>query len=672
MDFFSKILRHPEKKPVALNGAGKKILLFALLFFVVAGFAIPQSASAGWFDWASWGTNVIVNGIATVFLLYAFWIPLLFTLLFTTVTNIFLAAAINFATIGTSYTHSDAVNIGWPIVRDLANMMVVLGFVVIGIAFTLRIEGYGTKKTLINLIIAALLINFSLLICGLFIDGTNMLMLYFFEKAGGSVFSRWTPAIADMWTAIKNLGTDNILNFAAKIIGMIFFYLIAGFVNILYFFLILMRVIALWMLVILSPLAFVCYVFPATRSIFQVWWKNFFQWCIIIIPAGLFYYIGSKLVSISFTQHSAFDVTDISSYTEAVSNSVSTMFVPALFLIAGFLISLQTSAMGAGAITSFANKNKWKALGMGLGALQKAGGSLGGAAEWAGNKMGGGRVGSMFTKASVGLKKYQSKSDNMKATLQKARSNFGRLGEAAGFIEEGTAGAKDEAAVEAEAKRIKDVYEKAKLNNDRKTIERIREQARTGQGVTGAASYKVVSDAKDLADTFKNAAGGVDHDNIYARGVFAERTGAQGVVKDNEKLNPYFRRFNEFELEEKAKSDPRFSSIPNAQNDPLYRAQIQDAVEADGFKKATPAEIKNYHKSVLSSEAFIENVRTQALQRAANTELSGEQAGAVKAHIPYIQSEMKKCYLPNNNVVDPAKSDRYNELKRKLKVTATV
>jgi hypothetical protein len=61
-----------------------------------------------------------------------------------------------------SYIKSTAVQYGWPSIRDLANMLIVLGFVVIGIAFTLRLEGYGSKKALINLIIVALLVNFSL------------------------------------------------------------------------------------------------------------------------------------------------------------------------------------------------------------------------------------------------------------------------------------------------------------------------------------------------------------------------------------------------------------------------------------------------------------------------------------------------------------------------------
>ena len=108
------------------------------------------------------------------------FIPLFFTALIADLAgNIFLWTLEFIKTI--SYTKSPAVNTGWPIVRDLANMIIVLGFVVIGIATALRIREYEAKQLLAKLIVIALLVNFSLLLCGIIIDGTNIVMTSFFN-----------------------------------------------------------------------------------------------------------------------------------------------------------------------------------------------------------------------------------------------------------------------------------------------------------------------------------------------------------------------------------------------------------------------------------------------------------------------------------------------------------
>jgi hypothetical protein len=73
---------------------------------------------------------------------------------------------------------------------------------------------------------------------------------------------------------------------------------------------------------------------------------------------------------------------------------------------------------------------------------------------------------------------------------------------------------------------------------------------------------------------------------------------------------------------------------------PIARGKIEAEVVADGFKKASVAEVKGYHKSVLSNSAFIENVRPEILKRAALVELNAEQATAIKGHLPNINTSI--------------------------------
>lgn len=335
------------------NVKSKKTTLFLFLLFFIFIAIVPSVAFAAWWnplDWlgdaAAGFFNAIVAGI--------FFVPLFVTAVISDLCGVLLQWAISGATVGVSYTHSDGVKIGWPIVRDFANMIIVLGFVVIGIATALRFKDYEAKQLLKNLIIAALLVNFSLLICGIAIDATNIPMSYFFSKIGNAAF--FMSNTADTFTVLSGTFTDDWKVFAPKLISMLIFNIVATFVYLLYIILLLGRIVALWCLVILSPLAFVCAVFPVTRGVWQMWQKNFIQWCIIGIPAGLFYFIGSQMMAgiINVPAPSVASIARNSSFSGAASLYLSNAFsflLPELFLVVGFFVSLQfASMMGGGLI----------------------------------------------------------------------------------------------------------------------------------------------------------------------------------------------------------------------------------------------------------------------------------------------------------------------------------
>ena len=131
------------------------------------------------------------------------------------------------------------------------------------------------------------------------------------------------------------------------------------------------RIMALWILVILSPLAFISYVFPASKKFYEMWKNNFIQWCIIGAPAGLFYFIAAKMIEKgsgipnppAFNRSAIFAGqfgTASQSFFQSLTGMFS-LFIPGIFLIIGFLFALKTSAMGADIITSRAGK-AWSGL----------------------------------------------------------------------------------------------------------------------------------------------------------------------------------------------------------------------------------------------------------------------------------------------------------------------
>ncbi|MCX6723562.1 MAG: hypothetical protein NT155_00095 [Candidatus Staskawiczbacteria bacterium] len=530
------------------SGRGRKTLFFVFAFFVVAAFAVPQLAFASVLD--AIGRSMF-NGMVTLVLL----MPLLVTSVAADAAGIILAWTLSIAS-AVSYTKSPAVNIGWPIVRDLANMIVVLGFVIIGISTALRVKEYEAKQLLVKLIIAALLINFSLVLCGLFIDGTNILMNFFFSNIKNA--HAYARSISNSFAMVSKVFTTDWTVFAPQLLAMIMFNFIAFFIYLLYVLLLLGRVIALWILVILSPLAFVCYVFPFTKKVWQMWWSNFFQWCIIGVPAGLFYLIGSSMIKSVIDNPGSAIAPGMPSpilssqiippdAIKTITGSIS-LLIPGLFLIIGFFVSLQFSATGASAILNFANKNKEKILGGGLGALQKAPGNVGKVLSWTGNKIGSGNViGQTFNKASGWANKYQTGSDKLKAGLQKTRSSLGRGLETVGAQPTGAQAIADQARVEAAAKLSTAAY----ISNNAASKARIESLAKTGSGIERAGAIQAITGENSLHKVFIDSTGKTDINKMNEAITYATNSGAATKLRENaEKHNYELAQFNEKKIKE--------------------------------------------------------------------------------------------------------------------------
>lgn len=429
MKFFSSILKQ------------KKIIIFAFLFLTVAVLLMPQFGLASVIP----GVDAIKDGIAkgladaakatmNGLIFAALIIPLAISAATADIVGMFLQGVLFLTTDGASYTNNTAVNIGWPIVRDLANMIIVLGFVIIGIATTLRIESYKAKKTLFPLIIAALLINFSLLICGVFIDASNI-TTKFFLKSDSAVDFYNNSSTKTVINLASNITADNPVAFIVKAAAIIAYNLIAIIVFAMYGFLFAMRIFALWILVIFSPLAFVCYVFPFTRKVWDMWWSNFFQWCLISIPASFFLYLAVRLKDDMTQMTHVFNWSSLGDFAQSFTD-LGTFIVPALFLIAGFIFSMQISAIGGGIVKSAGAKLKTggaAALGGAFtkasGGLGKQAGKLGNYLQGSNNKIGQGAGWVLNNTVARGANAV----GNYRATSAKTRSAFGRGLEAIGM-----------------------------------------------------------------------------------------------------------------------------------------------------------------------------------------------------------------------------------------------
>lgn len=249
----------------------------------------------------------------------------------------------------------------WASVRDLTNMLIVLAFVAVGIATTLRIKDYEAKNLLFKLIILALFINFSGLLCGTIIKAADITQTALLSSASASgnlgalgktladycngVITN-SPGLAGQWAKI--LGTS---------IGLGIIMLFASWIFLILGILLAARYAVLAVLYILSPLAFFSFVFPAAKGIWNKWLHEFLNWSFLGVTSAFFIYLGMTVL-----------------FRSGASVSLNNMFVSFIFLYVGYKMARKTSAEGAGAIIGLAGAAATMAIG---GATKIAGGAAG-------------------------------------------------------------------------------------------------------------------------------------------------------------------------------------------------------------------------------------------------------------------------------------------------------
>ncbi len=196
----------------------------------------------------------------------------------------------------------------WQIFRDIANVLFVILFlfVIFSQLTGVGIDNYGIKKILPKLIVGAILINLSYIICQLSIDVFNIM-----GRGIGSLFkgisdqlgtisslqvdnvtapsSAWESFLSSGWNTVLivivgALGVAAVLSQGLAIIIPVLLLFISIAFSIFTLIAILgIRQAAAVLLVAVSPLAFACYMLPNTKPIFDKWF-NFFKGLLMAFP----------------------------------------------------------------------------------------------------------------------------------------------------------------------------------------------------------------------------------------------------------------------------------------------------------------------------------------------------------------------------------------------------
>lgn len=266
-----------------------------------------------------------------------------------------------------SFTKMPVVQVGWKVSRDFANLFFIAILIYLAFSTILKLKDSSSiQKTLFKVIVIAVLINFSLMICGIIIDFSQMLFKYFIFgnlPAGSKDSAHFTEIFAnalrikDFWTptmteAQQGAGTTLLTVFAQLVFVVVFIFVLVIVLGSLVLTL-LVRNFWLWTLLILAPLAWFFGVMPlpALSKYAKDWWNKFLQWS-FVAPIMAFFVFLAMTVSIHSTelqqtnvlpsqqaQEQVADQNGIFSYAFNKQSAFNPFNLMQMFLVIGFLMT---------------------------------------------------------------------------------------------------------------------------------------------------------------------------------------------------------------------------------------------------------------------------------------------------------------------------------------------
>ncbi|MFA6105783.1 MAG: hypothetical protein WC725_04305 [Patescibacteria group bacterium] len=270
----------------------KAIFLSTLFLFIFGLFfaVLPASAQTNTFVGNSFFDALLISMSRVMMVVAQTCLQLLMFVL----TFIIQIAAYN------NYLDSTAVNTGWILIRDLTNMVFVVALLAIAFGTILGIEHYEWKHMLFKLVSAAILVNFSRIICGILIDISQVVMMTFLNgiaaTMGGNLIRTFSlekiqsfrPGVSG---ALIDPATVFITAMAAVFISVTILVVMGIMLGML-----VGRMIVLWVLIVLSPVAFVLGVLHQTEHYASEWWGEFGK--NVITGPVLIFFIWLTLVTV--------------------------------------------------------------------------------------------------------------------------------------------------------------------------------------------------------------------------------------------------------------------------------------------------------------------------------------------------------------------------------------
>lgn len=264
------------------------------------------------------------------------------------------------------HSFGQAVGLGWTLIRDLMNMAFIFGLVYLGIKTILSSQDSNTRRNLGLLLIAALLVNFSLFFTQMIVDVTNIAAVAMYNQiivTDTTSIQQKFESVID--TPISNafnsglgftswLSEDTIKTFSKQkpMTLMIFsllvmiFYAAAGWAFAMGAVLVIVRFIALIMFMVFSPLMFLSWILPSQQKVTGKWWELFLQYA-LQGPVYLLFLLLSLEFTLQLTRDNegrwAELFTRINKESSTMSTDLSQLFIYFFIMIGLVILSVRVS-----------------------------------------------------------------------------------------------------------------------------------------------------------------------------------------------------------------------------------------------------------------------------------------------------------------------------------------
>src|SRR3989344_1697692 len=250
----------------------------------------------------------------------------------------------------------DMVKSGWSIVRDVANNFFIIILLVIALGNILRVSQYN-RQLLPKLLVMAVLINFSKMFTLILIDFSQIITLWFAsairEVGNQGNIMLYALGLHDLynidastkdWTDSMGLNDQSVIKVMlfAIILSVVAAVVVAIIIIILVY-----RIVMLWFLVILSPLAFLLTTFPKGQQYAGMWWSELSKY-LVVGPVMLFFlylsFFSKSTLDMSnpskdTTQNDSLSInTSATTVINAVSNKMKSAEVFDFLIIIGLMV----------------------------------------------------------------------------------------------------------------------------------------------------------------------------------------------------------------------------------------------------------------------------------------------------------------------------------------------
>lgn len=202
----------------------------------------------------------------------------------------------------------DSIRMAWEIMRNIANAAFVIMFIIIIYSHitSLGVSNYGIKKILPRLIIAAIAMNLSLVICVFFIDISNILGIALQDMFNGirdNLITNATNTSGNVttWSDITTLvlaggasvvATGGVITSGTPLLLPLLLLMMLAMVMV--FIVLAARQALIVILTIVSPIAFALYLLPGTEKWFEKWRETMFT-MLLFFPAFAVVFGGAQL-----------------------------------------------------------------------------------------------------------------------------------------------------------------------------------------------------------------------------------------------------------------------------------------------------------------------------------------------------------------------------------------